>query len=60
MAVYKRGRNAKSYTMAKNATMTDYRMATGLEALVGYLYLKEDFERLLTLIGHGLEKMGEI
>ena len=40
--------------------MTDYRMATGLEALVGYLYLKEDFERLLTLIGHGLEKMGEI
>ena len=60
LAAYKRGRNAKSATMAKHATMIDYRMATGLEALVGYLYLKEDFERLLTLIGHGLEKMGEI
>ena len=36
-AVYKRGRNAKSYTMAKNATMSDYRKATGCEALVGYL-----------------------
>lgn len=59
-AVYKRGRNAKSFTMAKNATMLDYRMATGLEALVGYLYLKEDFERLFYLIGLGLEKMGEI
>ena len=41
LAVYKRGRNAKSYTMAKNATMKDYRKATGFEALMGYLYLKE-------------------
>ena len=39
LAVYKRGRNAKSYTMAKNATMKDYRKATGFEALMGYLYL---------------------
>ena len=38
-AVYKRGRNAKSYTTAKNATMADYRKATGVEALFGYLYL---------------------
>ena len=36
--IYRRGRNAKSATMAKNATMADYRKATGLEALVGYLY----------------------
>ena len=35
-AVYKRGRNAKSFTMAKNATMSDYRKATGFEALMGY------------------------
>ncbi len=42
VSVYKRGRNAKSYTMAKNATMTDYRMATGFEALMGYLYLKQE------------------
>ena len=44
-AVYRRGRNAKSYTMAKNATMADYRRATGFEALVGYLYLSGQTER---------------
>lgn len=57
-AVFKRGRNAKSATMAKNATMIDYRMATGFEALMGYLYLAGRFERLEQLIRHGLEKMG--
>ena len=40
--------------------MTDYRMATGLEALVGYLYLTGRYERLLELIRKGLEKMGEM
>ena len=49
-AIYKRGRNAKSYTMAKNATMLDYRKATGFEALMGYLYLKEDMRRLIDLL----------
>lgn len=48
--IYRRGRNAKSPTMAKNATMADYRKATGLEALVGYLYLTDRFERLVELI----------
>ncbi|HKM03006.1 MAG TPA: ribonuclease III domain-containing protein [Lachnospiraceae bacterium] len=57
LAVYKRGRNAKSYTSAKNATMSDYRKATGLEALLGYLYLKDDSDRVLFLIKAGLEKM---
>ncbi|HIY17881.1 MAG TPA: ribonuclease III [Candidatus Blautia avistercoris] len=52
--IYKRGRNAHSPTMAKNATMTDYRRATGFEALVGYLYLKEDFQRLVDIIKIGL------
>ncbi len=60
MAVYKRGRNAKSYTMAKNASMKDYRMATGFEALVGYLYLSENHQRLVELVSHGLEKLGEM
>ena len=55
-AVYKRGRNAHSATMAKHATMADYRRATGFEALMGYLYLKEDFSRMLELIHAGLEK----
>lgn len=49
-AVYKRGRNAKSISPAKNQSITDYRRATGFEALVGYLYLKKQYERLLTLI----------
>ncbi|MBQ6856250.1 MAG: ribonuclease III [Lachnospiraceae bacterium] len=58
IAVYKRGRNAKSFSMAKNASMKDYRMATGFEALVGYLYLTERMERLAELVSHGLEKIG--
>ena len=61
MAVFKRGRNAKSYTMAKNATMSDYRRATGFEALMGYLYLTEQWERMLELIKLGMteEAKGE-
>lgn len=59
-AVYRRGRNAKSGTMAKHATMRDYRMATGFEALMGYLYLTENFERMAQLLGLGFEKLGEI
>ncbi len=59
-AVYKRGRNAKSYTMAKNASMSDYRKATGFEALVGYLYLSEQHHRLVELVSLGLEKIGAL
>lgn len=55
-AVFKRGRNAKSYTMAKNASMSDYRRATGFEALMGYLYLTEQWERMLGLIKTGMEE----
>ena len=55
-AVYKRGRNAKSYTSAKNASIGDYRRATGFEALMGYLYLKDDMERIVELTKLGLEK----
>lgn len=44
--VYKRGRNAHSHTSAKNADIVDYRHATGFEALIGYLYLKKESERL--------------
>ncbi len=54
-AVYKRGRNAKSPTMAKNASMSDYRRATGFEALMGYLYLSDRFERILELTVLGLD-----
>ena len=44
--VFKRGRNAKSATVPKNADVRDYRMATGFETLVGYLYLVGNIERL--------------
>ncbi|HUM84734.1 MAG TPA: ribonuclease III domain-containing protein [Lachnospiraceae bacterium] len=54
--IYRRGRNAKSYTTAKNATVGDYRRATGFEALIGYLYLTGQEERMLTLIRMGVEK----
>lgn len=54
VAVYKRGRNAKSYTSAKNASIIDYRIATGFEALIGYLYLKENMDRIFQLVKTGL------
>ena len=53
--IYRRGRNAKPYTKAKNSSYSEYCKATGLEALVGYLYLKGDTERLIALIKTGLE-----
>ena len=56
--VYRRGRNAKSPTMAKNATMTDYRKATGFEALMGWLYLRDEFARLVELVKIGVEELG--
>lgn len=42
----------------KNATMADYRKATGLEAVMGYLYLKDDFERVVSLTKLGVELLG--
>ena len=54
-SVYKRGRNAKSYTSAKNASISDYRRATGFEALMGYLYLSGQYERMCELIKDALD-----
>ncbi len=56
--VLKRGRNAHTHSKAKNATLTDYKNATALEALVGYLYLTGRMERVLELLKLGLEKCG--
>ena len=56
-AVYKRGLNAKSYTSAKNASIGDYRKATGMEALVGYLYLTGQEARIMELIKTGLKEL---
>lgn len=57
LAVYHRGRNAKSYTTAKNASVIEYRKATGLEALCGYLYLDGQQDRLLYLIREAIAKV---
>ena len=58
-AVYKRGRNAKSVSPAKNQSITDYRRATGFEALLGYLYLKKEWKRMLDLVKIGLDSLNE-
>lgn len=54
-AVYKRGRNTKSHTVAKNASVAAYRKATGFEALLGYLYLTGNMERILEVVKEGLK-----
>lgn len=57
--MYKRGRNAKSHTSAKNADITTYRIATGFESLMGYLHLTKQTERLEELIQWCIKKVGE-
>lgn len=53
--IVKRGRNAKSYTVPKNVDMISYRYSTGFEALVGYLYLTSQVERLEEIIKEGIK-----
>ena len=55
MKIFKRGRNQKSHTAPKNAYIIDYKYATGFEALIGYLYLSEDKERLEYIVKKGIE-----
>ena len=54
-AVYKRGRNAHSNTSAKNADIVDYRHATGLEAVIGYLFIAGKHERINELVALAIE-----
>ena len=56
-AVFRRGRNAKSYTTPKNMDIGDYRHATWLEAVFGYLYLKGDVKRALELFEKGVNEL---
>ncbi len=55
--MYRRGRNYRTVSPAKNQSITDYRRATGFEALIGYLYLRREYERLTELVALGLESM---
>ena len=57
-AVYRRGKNAKPHTMAKNASRGDYMRSTGFEAVVGYLYLVDNMDRVLELVKKGIELAG--
>lgn len=57
-SVYRRGRNSKPHTKAKNASMEDYLKATGFEAVLGYLYLTDNTERALELVREGLTAVG--
>ncbi|MCD8129900.1 MAG: ribonuclease III [Lachnospiraceae bacterium] len=52
--IYRRARNAKSNTKAKNASIVAYRKATGLEAVIGYLYIQNKTDRILELMSLAL------
>lgn len=54
IAIFKRARNAKKTTKAKHASVVEYNTATGLEAVLGYLYLIGDFDRLNFLLNKGI------
>ncbi len=56
--IYRRGRNSKPHTRAKNASTMEYLEATGLEAVIGFLYLRGDMERVLYIVKTGAEKCG--
>lgn len=53
--IVKRGRNAKSATVPKNANITEYKYATGFEALIGYLYIKGEIQRLMEILALSVE-----
>ncbi len=57
--ILRRGRNSKPHTKAKNASSADYMKATALETLIGYLYLRDDMERIFELIKIGINKIEE-
>ena len=57
LAVFKRGRNAKSASLPKSCTPAEYRKATGLEALMGFLFLTEKKERIKELLTIGINHL---
>lgn len=57
--IVKRGRNAKTSSMPKNAELAEYKQATGFEALLGYLYLNNHIDRLLEILNHIVDIMEE-
>lgn len=56
LSAFRHGRNAKTSSVAKHADIHDYRNATGLEALFGYLYLSGRSERAVELLKLAIER----
>lgn len=56
--IYRRGKNTKLHSSAKNASLSDYRKATGFEAVCGYLYLSGNMKRVVELVDLGIRKTG--
>lgn len=56
--IYRRGKNTKLHSSAKNASLSDYRKATGFEAVCGYLYLSGNTKRVVDLVRLAVEKLG--
>lgn len=52
---FRRGRNSKIKTIPKNATISDYRVATGFETIIGYLYITRNFSRLDFILNNILD-----
>lgn len=57
--IYKRARNSHKMSKAKNQNISDYRKATGLEAVIGYLYLTKNMDRLLDIIDIGIKRIND-
>lgn len=57
--MYRRGRNAKSFTSAKNTDITTYRVATGFESLIGYLHLTKQKNRVDEIVSWCIQKIEE-
>ena len=55
LAIYKRGRNSSPSSKARSATRAEYMKATGLETLIGWLYMREEYDRIIEIIRQGSE-----
>ena len=56
--IYRRGRNSKPHTKAKNASTREYLEATGFEAVIGFLYLTGNMDRVMELVKLGASRLG--
>jgi ribonuclease III family protein len=57
--IYRQGKNANSHTRAKNASLSDYRKATGFETLLGYLYIEGKTDRIINIVKSGINILEE-